>query len=135
MRLATPLNRNACFWGGSENRGPPIPRSQILFIKNKEGGVACPHVQKHKGKLTGQGGQGARNTEYVAKTKSHADTCMRKPGGQGGQGARITGVSCKSRTLCSKTHNEIDRPGRPGHQNHRSVMQKQNAIFKNTQRN
>ena len=61
--------------GGSENRGPPIHVSQILFIKNKYCGVACPNVQKQK---------------------------------------------------------EPDRPERPGRQNHRSVVQKQNAMFKNT---
>ena len=34
---------------------------------------------------------------------------------------------------CSEAQNKTDRPGRPGHQKQGSAVQKQNAMFKNTQ--
>ena len=49
--------------------------------------------------------------------------------GQGGQAVGNTGVSPKSDMQCPKTYRKTNRPGR---QKYRSVVQKQNAMFKNT---
>ena len=52
--------------------------------------------------------------------------------GQGGQAVGNTGVSPKSDMQCPKTYRKTNRPGWPGRQKYRSVVQKQNAMFKNT---